>query len=325
MAVSPEELLRKRLGQDFEQAVSGKISEFGGLLTRAAAVRLLCKQNGIETEEMISISQAAAAKLPFSFQAHVDRIFPLQAYANGSGRSVRLHLSDAGWEATLVLWNEQTALVEGEVSSGDGIECKGAYFRGGEIWVGKNGTVKRVSSNSPIPIGKLTAGICNVEGEAREVEPDYRYLDKKSGEERKLSSFYLCNGEHCRRVVVWPSPGNEPPRVHPGDVLLLENVAFRGNELHFGSYSRMVRKKSSQEHAGLLSSASVDGESAVFEIGGCMFRLPLDDALGLLGVSAIPEGVSPKTMFLIKAQDATGRNVGYSLKDGRISWLALRP
>lgn len=325
MAATPEEMLKEKLGDDFERKISGKTSEFGGLLTRAAAVRLLCRQNGILADEKIPLSQASAARLPFTFRAAVDRIYPLQAHANGSGRSVRLHLSDGEGQATLVLWNEQTALVEGGIGTGDNIECSGAYFRGGEIWVGRNGSVKRVASASRTPIAKLTSGLCNVEGEVKEAEPDYEYLDKRSGEARKLSSFRLCSDGHCRRVVVWPSPGREKgPELSAGDRLLLENVVFRKGELHFNSYSRMVVKKSAREKAGILDRAFVEGEESVLQIGGTAFRLPIQDALTMLGIGSVPDGVGSKTMFLLRAQDAVGRKAKYRLgPDGKLAWLEL--
>ena len=325
MAATPEEMLKEKLGDEFERKISGKISEFGGLLTRAAAVRLLCRQNGIAADEEIPLSQAKAARLPFVFRAMVDRIYPLQAHANGSGRSVRLHLSDGEEQATLVLWNEQAALVEGEIGSGDRIECRGAYFRGGEIWVGRNGSVKKLASAGRTPIAKLAAGLCNVEGEVGEVEPDYAYLDKKSGEERKLSSFHLCCDGHCSRVVVWPSPGRgKGPAVSAGDRLLLENVVFRNGELHFNSYSRMVVEKSAQERAGLLDRASVEGGESVLQIGGAAFRLPVQDALAMLGIGSVPGGVEGKTMFLVRVQDAIGKKAKYRLgPDGKLAWLEL--
>ena len=325
MAATPEEMLKEKLGGDFELKISGKVSEFGGLLTRAAAVRLLCRQNGISFEEMIPLSQAGAARLPFSFRAVVERIYPLQAYANGSDRSVRLHVSDGNEQATLVLWNEQAALVEGEIGTGDGIECSGAYFRGGEIWVSRNGSVKKVAAAGRTPIAKLAAGLCNVEGEVGEVEPDYEYADRKSGEKRRLSSFRLCDGGHCRRVVAWPSPdGKRAPEVCAGDVLLLERVVFRNGELHFNGYSRMVRRKSALERDGVLGQALVEGEEAVLQIGGEKFRLPIGDALGLLGVGAVPEGISGKTLFLIRAQGAAGKTARYRLgAGGKLSWLEV--
>jgi hypothetical protein len=319
-----EQLLKEKLGAGFDGAIAARIGEFGGLLSRAAAVRLLCKQNGIDVEETLPLSKAASAHLPFTFRAKVSRIFPLQTYPNRRDRSVRLHLSDGSWEATLVLWNEQADLVEGHVSSGDTIECHGAYARGGEIWVGRNGSITTVEAGPIMKIEGLTAGACNVEGEVGEVEPDYAYVDKKSGQERKLSSFQLCSGRHCRRVVVWPGDASSAPfRAEQGDVLLLENVVFKNNEIHFNSYSRMVRKKSAQEKEGVLASAHVEGGEAVLTLGGKAFRLPLDDALRLLGVLSIPEGVSPETLFWIKSSEACGKMVKYSLEENRLAWLSI--
>jgi len=324
MAATPEEMLKEKLGDELEGKIAAKISEFGGLLTRAAAVRLLCKENGIETEEKLSLSQSASAKLPFSFQAKVERVFPVQAYANGSDRSVRLHISDNSWEATLVLWNEQAKLTGGEISVGDEMECRGAYFRSGEIWVGKNGSVKKISGAAPMLIANLTEGICNVEGDVGEVEPDHEYADRKTGEKKVLSSFQLCNGLDCRRVLLWHSKAaGEQPKVYVGDGLFLENVTFRNGEIHFNSYSRMVVRKSSQEKTGVLEKASADGDFAEFEIGGERFRLSMKEALLLLGVASVPEGVGAETLFSIKAQGFVGKNAVYRIEGGKLAGISF--
>jgi len=324
MAATPEEMLREKLGSEFEGKIAAKISGFGGLLTRAAAVRLLCKENGIETEERLPLSQAASAKLPFSFQAKVERVFPVQAYSNGSDRSVRVHISDNGWETTLVLWNEQAKLIDGEISAGDEIECRGAYFRSGEIWVGKNGSVKKISGAAMALIANLAEGICNVEGEVGEVGPDHEYADRKTGEKKVLSSFQLCNGLDCRRVLVWQPKANEgQPKVYVGDSLFLENVAYRNNEIHFNSHSRMVVKKSSQEKTGVFESAVAKGEEAEFVIGGEKFRLGMKGALLLLGVASVPEGVGVETVFSIKASGCLGKSARYRVLDGKLSSLSF--
>ncbi len=319
-----ENLLKEKLGGGFEQSIEAKIGDFGGLLSRAAAVRLLCKQNGIETEEALPLSKAASARLPFTFRARVMRIFPAQSYSNRSDRSVRLHLSDGSWEATLVLWNEQTSLVGGHVCAGDTIECRGAYARSGEIWVGRNGTIEKIESAPKAKLESPIAGVCNVEGEVGEVEPDYAYIDKKSGQERKLSSFQLCSGSNCRRVVVWPSDNADSmPKVSRGDLLFLESVVFKNGEIHFNSYSRMVRKKSAQEREGILTGAAAERGLAIFQLGEKTYRLPLAQGLRLLGVLSVPPGVSPETLFQIRSAKERGKKARYAADGNLLTWLAI--
>jgi len=142
-----EEKLAGKLGDFLEPEITREISSFGGLLTRHAAVLLLCKQNGIDVERKIHLADAQGERLPFSFSAKVARVYPIQTYGAKPGCSVRLHITDGSAEATLVLWNEQARLAEeGEICVGDDIECKGAYARAGEIMVSKGGSVRRVNS-----------------------------------------------------------------------------------------------------------------------------------------------------------------------------------
>ena len=316
-----EEKLKGRLGEKFQGEVESKISEFGGLLTRGAAVRLLCRQHNIDVEQKVALKEAEGSHLPFSFEACVDRIFPVQTYQNKLGKSVRLHISDASSQATMVLWNEQAGIVEGGISVGDCIRCTGAYFRSGEIAVSKNGKIEKSRENPRVAVSKLTAGTCNVEGEVGEIEMAYHYLDKKTGEKKSLSSFQLCEEGVCRRVVVWSAPEGTP-KIVPGDRLLLENVSFKNGELHFNSYSRMVKKTSASEKSGRLEKITVRGGEAVFSIGSSDFSLPITEALGLLGISAVPSGVSTDTLILIKSGELSGKKLKYRVEEGKLSWLS---
>ena len=340
MADELEEKLQLKLAEKYEERVAGKISEFGGLLTRRAAIRLLCKENGIDTGRKIRLAQAASETLPFSFSGSVDRIFPVQSFASGE-KCVRLHLSDSTGGGTLVLWNAQASLVEGALSAGDELECKGAYSRGGEIHLGREGAITVVKKFPPTPIGKLTAGACSTEGIVKEVEPDYHYLDKKTGGEKKMSSFQFCEEgvekggavggrEHagggsdvCRRVVVWSIPEGTP-NVEVGDSLLLENVLFKNGELHFNSFSRMVRKVSASEKSGKVESAKIAGVEAVLAIGKSEFRMGVLDALALLGITKVPDGVQPSTVLSIRLQAVVGKKAHYREEGGKLSWLLLK-
>ncbi|MCX6772247.1 MAG: hypothetical protein NTV88_00550 [Candidatus Micrarchaeota archaeon] len=326
MADELEEKLQGKLGEKYDSSVEGKIAEFGGLLTRRAAIRLLCKENGIDTEKKIVLSAAVAESLPFSFSGKVDRIFPVQIFASGE-RCVRLHLSDVGGQGTLVLWGSQTSLIDGEISIGDEIECKGAYVRSGEIHLGREGKITHAKKFQITPIGKLAAGICSTEGEVREIFLDYDYTDKKTGAAKKMASFLLCakGSENCLRVVMWSAPQGTPKPVE-GDFLLLENVVFKNNEAHFNSFSRMVRKVSAQEKTGEIVSVNMDvgGEGAIFRIGKESFALPISEALALLGIKKVPEGVEPATILAIKSEGMKGKTARYRLSEGKICWLALQ-
>ena len=181
MEGSPEEKLALLLGNALEKAVKGKEDSFGGLLTREAAVRLLCQENGISTESKLLLSEARASMLPFSFSARVGRIFPLQQFPGGSTRTVRVHVSDKSGDATVVLWNEQARIVEGGILSGDTVECTGAYVRAGEISIGRNGSISRAGKRQVAPISELKDGVCNAEGVVEKIEGGRTYRDRKSG------------------------------------------------------------------------------------------------------------------------------------------------
>ncbi len=312
-----ESKLKETIGIGYDDEVERKISEFGGLLSRNAAVRLLCRQHGIATERKITLHEAEKEKLPFSFEAKIDRIFPLQVYANGMEKSARLHLSDSGGTATLVLWGSQTSLLEGAISSGDTVFCSGAYFGNGEIHLSRNGRMEKLSGAVPAKLIGLAEGICNVEGNVGKTEPDYHYIDRKTGAEKKLSSFQLCQGEDCVRAVVWQPENVAMPSA--GDDVRLESVVFKNGELHFNASSRLVRLSgSSNELSGKLEKVEVANGNVSFAIGSEKFALSLEEALRLLGIRQVPEGVNAETLVLIKVEGMDGKEVRYGKKDGKL-------
>lgn len=321
MADELEEKLREKLGAECDSRLAGKISEFGGLLTKSAAVLLLCRENGIEIEKRIPISQAGKNRLPFTFQGKVDKIFPAQEYAGGASRSLRLHVSQDGHEATVVLWNEQAKVAQGTLHAGDLAEFSGAYFRDGEITLGKNGSLRVLSSAGRQRMDGLSHGLCSVEGVVKEVEPDYHYLDKKTGEKKRLSSFLLCQGEDCRRVVVWEPSSQTSPK--EGETVLVENVVFKNSELHFNSGSRMARECEPEEKSGTVKSVKIEGGKVAIGIDGKRYAMSLEDALALLRVREVPPGVAPSTVISIKGDSLAGKNVRYRVDGERLACLVV--
>lgn len=315
-----ENRLSEKMGGSAEEKIKAKIAEFGGLLTRAAAVRLLCRQNGIEIDTPMPLAKAKGTSLPFSFRAKVDRIFPMQEHAGGSTRTVRLHVSDGSADATLVLWNEQTSIVgAGGIGAGDEIEVKGAYVRSGEICVSRGSAISRIGGMVVAPLAKLTEGECIVEGEVGGIEPDCAGQDMKPDVGKPFLSFQLCDGEMCRRVAVW-SP-EKKARPDAGDRLRLEGVVFKKGEIHFNSHSRLVRISSKARLLGKLERASVSSGTAFFVIDGQEYSLPCNEALRLLGVKSVPPGVEPSTLFSIKLQGFLGKQISYGKISGRLEWL----
>lgn len=322
MESSPEEKLKERLGDSCDAEIARKIAEFGGLLSRNAAVSLLCRQNGIDLERRITLSEAKGMALPFSFQARVDRIFPVQDYPNSRSRSVRLHVSDESGEATVILWNEQSDIVKGEISIGDIVECRGAYFKGGEIGIGRKGAIKKEKGFPITGLSSPAYGLCNVEGTVREVEPDRYYEDRKGGEKKKLLAFTMCDDGACRRVVMWP-PQSESQKVGAGDVLLLENVFFKGNELHADAFSRLVKRKSAGERFGKFLQAAVENDAVSFQIGDSTYRAGVEEALSLLRIRAVPPGVGADALIKIKSREMEGRMVKYFVEGERLLLLEV--
>ncbi len=318
---SPEQKLSQLLGNALEQAVKEKISSFGGLLAREAAVQLLCLENGISTEKKMLLSEARATMLPFSFSARVDRVFPIQQFPGGTMRTVRLHISDKSGEATLVLWNEQAKIAEGGIFAGDEIECSGAYVRAGEISIGRNGGIARAGKSRMPDIASLKEGLCNVQGTVEKVEGARSYTDRRSGEKKQMLPFTLCSGGKCCRAVWW-SPPAEAPQLREGMEVVLEGATFREGELHLNSFSHVSAQGAPGGLAGTFKGISFEGDDAVIEISGEKFRSSIADALLLFRLFPAG-GVLPQTLLSIKAAALAGRTVAYSSDGNKISSLEL--
>ena len=316
----PEEKLAALLGNSLEQAVKEKTGSFGNLLTRGAAIRLLCQENGITTEKKLALSEARASMLPFSFSARVDRVFPVQQFPGGMMRTVRLHVSDKSGEATIVLWNEQAKIVECGLFSGDILECTGAYLRAGEISIGRNGSISCAGKSRASSVIGLKDGICNVEGLVGQVGKARTYADRKTGEEKTMHPFSLCNGGACVRVVAWSLPeGACLPR--QGEQVVLENATFRNGELHLNAFSRIVAAAGSGRggSAGKFLGATVDGSGAIISIGTEKFCMPIGSALAMLSVRAVPSGVGAATLLAIKSRALEGKEAHYFSEGGKLA------
>ena len=321
MADKTEDELKEKLGECLDEKIQGKIAEFGGLLTRHAAVRLLCKENGISLEKRQSLSEARGSHTPFSFLARVDRIFPIQEYSSSRDRSMRIHVSDESRGATILLWNEQIQEINGKISTGDTIECFGAYFRSGEIGVSRAGKITRVKGFPLSEIHDLKEGACSIEGTVRDVSALKSFKGRK-GETRQMLSFSICREKECARAVVWLGASEDAPPLQNGDSVLLENAVFRNGEIHLNASSRLVLKIQADELQGTLESVFVEGNDMAFSISGKKLLAPAGEGLALLGISSLPEGVSLQTVSALKSSELAGRGVRYFSKGGKL--LKLR-
>ena len=319
MDEAPEQKLAALLGNALERAVKEKIDSFGNLLTREAAVQLLCQENGISTEKKMPLSEAHALMLPFSFSARVDRVFPVQQFPGGTMRTVRLHISDKSGSATLVLWNEQANLAEGGILAGDEIDCRGAYVRAGEIAIGRQGSIARAGKSMALNVPELKEGLCNVQGVVGKVEGARSYIDRRSGGKKQMLVFSVCSGGKCCRAVWW-SPPDGAPQLREGEEVVLESATFKNNELHLNSFSRVVAQGAARGKAGEFGGVAFEGDEAIIKISDVEFRASIAEALLLFKLSPA-SGVPPQTLLSIKSGALAGRQASYSAEGGRLATL----
>jgi hypothetical protein len=308
-----EKVLREKLGEKLDELIKKKIDEFNGLLNKNAAMMIISKELGINFEKKIKLSQLPKEPIFFSFSAKVKRIFPIQYYPNSKDYSARIHLIDDNAEATLVLWNEQINFLN-EILTESIIECKGAYVKNRETYLSKNGSVRRIGGRELLKVSDLSLGICSVEGFVKEIEPDYFYIDKKDGKEKKMSSFIFCDEKICRRAVIWDEQIERPSK---GDFLILDNAVFKNSEIHLNYYSRIIKKISVNEKIGILEDAKIDGEEISLKIGNENFRINDQNALEIFNIKQV-DGIEKNTILKIKLNQLIGKKIKYYLKDSKI-------
>jgi hypothetical protein len=122
-------------------------------------------------------------------------------------------------------------------------------------------------------------------------------------------------------VVVWQPDGKTAPRQE--EIVLVENVLFKNGELHFNSGSRMVRQAGAGDLEGAFGGVSFDGANTVFLVGNEKYAVPFGEALQLLGIRNVPEGVKPETFISIKAISLAGKQARYRLEGNRLRYLVF--
>jgi hypothetical protein len=317
MASEHETRLREAEGGKTESLIAGKILEFGGLIGRNAAILLLCKERGIVVERQAPIADARSALPPFRFEAKIERIFPMQKFEGSRDRSIRIYLSDKTSKATLVLWNEQADEVSAGVAVGDIVEVSRAYFRSGEIGIGREGHVKRKAEFAKTPLGALAEGPASTSGKVSSIEPEF-----SDGRKERGFAFSIGDGKSSVRVVAWQEGGATFERPKVGDEVLLENAYFRKGELHLSSVSRLRVLSSESKKKGVITSLEIENGRFVLRLGKEMFTLGIDEGLLLFGIK-LPQGVEASTLRELLEPSLIGKTASYTLEDGKLLELIV--
>ena len=231
----------------------------------------MCMGMGVFAEEKVPLSSAKNSRSQFSFAAKITRVFPLQQFEGSRDRSLRVFVSEGGASATVVLWNEQADRFFGEISLLDRVEFRGAQFKSGEIWIGRQGAISVLEKFPITQLPSLKEGPASVRGVAYGVEQGPK------GYPGSAFSFSIEGDGASAKVVAWSEKGNGPSPPSQGSLVLLENAFFSKGTLHLSGVSRLVLLGKKNERGGEISSISLQGGDAVFFIGGENFRAPILD------------------------------------------------
>lgn len=299
------------LGQEKLEAQKRQLVEsYYGLLTDDAAMFLIAKREGIAKDAQVGVADARQWMRKVNVQGKITRIFPMQSYEKNASvkKSARAVLEDKSGQITLVLWNSQAQLLFGEIGVGDLVRVENAYVtKDGELSLGAEGKISLEAAAALSSIGKMEEGLHNVEGEVKEIFLDYHYM--RNGEERKMGSFLLAQGQKEIRVVLWANP-QQANGLKMGQRVKLENALFKNRELQLGEQSRMVKLgEEGRENVleGEISSMRLEGEKIIAQLGGKEAVFQGSAACALLGLGFLPEGISLSCAFEMKKAHVLGK------------------
>jgi ssDNA-binding replication factor A large subunit len=249
--------------------VKAKRDEFAGLLSEAAALYAVAKENGVEPETVPpEVSYAKLSELKdgmrgVNVRVAVERVFALKEFErNGrKGSVVNALVSDGSGSAMLVLWDREAQKAHaGGLEKGDRLRIHGAAVKAGlsgpEISLGLAGSLKREDGErvAPSRLSELREG--------REFDVLARVLDfggrsefERNGRKGSVAWFTVGDASGTARLVYWDAPEGVAGRVQPNSVVKVENgLAKQGlggrMELHVGRGGRLIVGPREAEVAG---------------------------------------------------------------------------
>jgi len=255
-----------------EALILEKTQKFAGLLSNEAALFLLAKEAGIETDTMpvhhetISIGQLEIGQTNIDVACTAKRIFPVKEFANktkpGTGRRCAIQLADSTGEIWMTLWHDHTKLLA-QIPTGTPLRITNASVTEFNAQKQLNFTGKSkfetltdakllqqlpavsIQYTEPSAVETGQWGI-TTRGIVSKLYPIKTFQnDRGSGE---YAAFEIKDDSAILRCVAWNSAVRELEDITENMRIQIENAYTRENrngetELHLGENTRIVRLK----------------------------------------------------------------------------------
>lgn len=223
----------------FEKEIDKRYTEYDTLFDKDTIALLLVDEMGRYTHSVLSLSDlhpGIEATIVGTI-TYADPVKTFQRKNGGSGRYVRCGITDETGSCVLLLWNEDTKLVESnKIQPGSTVKIINGYtkkgYHGVEVHVGKWSSVETV--NGPIGSveetekGNTSLGFA-LQGKIDSIEATRAFF-KDDGSYGFVTTITLITSDGMEQVTFWDEKVKQLQGFKKGDRIKIENVDTRKRE-----------------------------------------------------------------------------------------------
>lgn len=236
--------------EELLKAIRTKTAASGGLLTEAAAARLIAAEHGVEVKPKrplpkIRLRQLVSGLNDVTVSGRVLHVSTPREYVHrgGSGQMAKLLIGDETGVLTVVLWDDQAGSAE-RIKPRQIVRVRHGYVRtsrdgGVELHVGRRGSIQLSPPDASEDDFPQVEGFCRkiatlgpeakrvvVEGVIQTVFPVSSFK-RRDGTEGRVLRAAIEDDSGRVQAVFWNEKAETVANAHEGEVVLLINVKVR--------------------------------------------------------------------------------------------------
>ncbi len=288
--------------EDLDKKINEKIAEFGGFLTREAAITLLWKEAGGKSQPTtIAEIKSNPHNDNVNLKARVKSIGALRTFETGT-KLKKVVLEDETGEITLNLWNEDLNQAK-TLGIGDVVLLSNTYIKNQEINLGYRGKIEILEKPNDKKLNQLKEPLkqCNIEGVVAKIR-----------HEQKRSILLLKDESASIELAIWNDP--RALKLSEGAYVRFENVRFDGTSCHVNQSSRILVKRKIEGIEGVLTDLVWRGDKAEVKINDETFTFSKEETEALLNIHVKP-GIKMETIIELKKRYLIGKDVFLTIQN----------
>ena len=277
-----ERILKNRTDmerKDISKLIKDKRQELGPeVINDESAAMIVARELGVDLHQMspserLKIGELTETTRNVTIKARVDHIGGIRTFTKkeggGEGKVASIRVSDDSGSIRVVLWDDQTRIVDEDLISIDElIEVRGGFMRKGlgdslEVSMGRTGHIRPLdeseieelgkdfgaSSSEDMKISDLKEGLFGISLKAK-IQRVFRlstFTRQKDGSEGRVLSMIAGDETGTARLVFWDDSATEMENAEQDEVIRLRNVNTRLNrdgtdvEVHVGKSGTIER------------------------------------------------------------------------------------